>query len=166
MSNGEKAMTVPAPTADNSSTAMMANVGPNLTSVEGAMSQMAMLMKSMADTIRSMNDRVSGLEKELRQMAPVTSSQADAIGRAIRDRALELADHAGLAAHPEALREIGSLIRKDLRLASGIRSVKELPRVEYLVALERIGYWDDYKQMKALRGKYAQREGINHDTGK
>lgn len=131
-----------------------AGASPLPTGIEGAMGQMALLMQSMADTIRAMNDRVTALEKELRHLTPVTSSQAEAIGKAIRDRAAELAEHAGLAARPGAVREIGNLIRKDLRLASGIRSVKELPRVEYLVALERIGYWDDYRQMKALRGKY------------
>ena len=122
-----------------------------------AVTQAAQLMQGMADMMRAMNDRITVMEKELRQMTPITGSQAEAIGKAIRDRALELAAHACLAVRPEAVREIGNLIRKDLRLASGIRSVKELPRVEYLVALERIGYWDDYKQMKALRGKYSQK---------
>ena len=149
MKPDEKALAAQAPVEliDNA-----AGTSPRTTGIDAAMSQMALLMKGMADTIRSMSDRITTMEKELRQMTPITGSQAEAIGKAIRDRALELAAHAGLAARPEAVREIGNLIRKDLRLASGIRSVKELPRVEYLVALERIGYWDDYKQMKALRG--------------
>ena len=142
---------------EKSLAAPSAQEGAAISRMEGMVGQMALLMQGMAETIRATSERVTALEKELRHLTPVTAAQAEAIGAAIKARAQELAERDGLASRPEAVRDIATLIRRAVRLAAGIRSVKELPRVEYWVTLERIGYWDDFKQLKVLRGKYTGR---------
>ena len=53
---------------------------------------------------------------------------------------------------------IASAIRKDIKLEGGVRSIRELPRVEYPVYVDRIALWDDYWAMKAIKKASKERK--------
>lgn len=107
------------------------------------------LMLDMAEKLNATNDRVRELERQLLFMTPLTPAQERAIGLQVKQRAEQLRDQYRL---PEsAITAIANAIRKDIKLAGGVRSIRELPRVEYAVYIERIALWDDYSTMRAIR---------------
>lgn len=117
--------------------------------VGGLLLQTQQLMQSMANAMAAMNQRMGQLEKQVRQLTPITGAQEKALGEKVRQRAETLADEYRLDA--KAVPLIASAIRKDIKLEGGVRALRELPRVEYPVYVERIALWDDYGAMKAIR---------------
>lgn len=54
---------------------------------------------------------------------------------------------------PGCEKAVANAIRRDVRLMQGVQSIRELPRCEYAVALQHVRIWDNYKTMKAIKGK-------------
>ena len=106
------------------------------------------LLAGMADTLTVMAQRIERLEAAMAQAVPVTRGQAMAINAMIRIRAAELAATYRLASREKA---IAAAIRTDLRKHEGVRSVQDIPRIDYEVALQRVELWDDYKVIRRLR---------------
>lgn len=115
-----------------------------------AVAQMARGINDLALMLRTTNERMDALEKEVRRLTKVTPAQAKAINAAIKDRAAVLCD----THHAEGFdRTVSAAIRKHLKLGCGISSIRELPRSDYALAMQRIEIWDDYRMIRELRNK-------------
>ncbi len=130
------------------------------------MGQMVELMRGVAESQRILNVRVEKLEKQNALAAHVTAAQAGEIGKAIQCRAEELCADYGLAKTLEwdeglyrskAREPIARAIRKAVKLAAGVNSLRELPKCEYSVTLEQIALWEDYRAIAAVK---ARAEGL------
>ena len=121
-----------------------------------AMAQMAQGINDLALMLRVTNERMDALEKEVRRLTKVTPAQAAAINQEIRMRAELL----GKQHRAEGFEKpIANAIRKSLKLGCGISSVRELPRSDYSLAMQRIQMWDDYRLIRDLKAKEASRRG-------
>lgn len=130
-----------------------------LQAATAALGQMQQLMLGMADAIRAANTRMEKLERQLELLTPVTGAQERALRAEIRRRAEELS---GLYRLPEGSRAaIAAAIRAGLKGEAGVRAMRELPRIEYSVLLERVALWDDYDTMRAIRQR--ARDGGQHE---
>lgn len=107
------------------------------------------LMQGMANTLALMNQRMEQLERQVKLLTPLTSAQEKALGEKIKQRAEELREEYRLSA--ACVPAIANAIRKELKLVGGVRALRELPRMEYLVYVERVSLWDDYSTMRAIR---------------
>lgn len=120
------------------------------------MGQMQQLMQGMADSIRATNERMAKLERQIELLTPLTGAQEKALCAEVRRRAGELCGQYRLSAGYE--QAVAAAIRGELKREGGVRAVRELPRIEYNVLLERVALWDDYDTMRALR-QQARKEG-------
>ncbi len=118
--------------------------------VQQVLGQMGEVMRGMADMLRATNEEMAALKREVRLLTKVTPAQASAINEAIRARAAELCESYRATGCEKAT---ANAIRRAVRLTTGTNSVRELPRCEYSIALERVRMWDDYKAMRAIRAK-------------
>ena len=117
-----------------------------------AMRQMAGMMGQMADMIRATNERMGLLEEQVAQLTKITPAQAREIGAAIGKRAAEVCQmHRAQGCE----RAAANAIRRAVRLCCGVRSMRELPRRDYGVAMQQIQWWDDYREMQRIRGRSA-----------
>lgn len=109
------------------------------------------LMREVIQMMAAMNDRIDRLDKQMQQITPITGAQERAIGERIKQRAEELC---GLYKLPEECRTaIANAIRKDIKNTGGVRAIRELPRVDYVVYIDQISLWDDYAVMREMRRK-------------
>lgn len=121
-----------------------------------AIAQMAKGINDLAMMLRVTNERMDALEKEVRRLTKVTPAQANALNQAIRNRATELCSkHRADGCE----KMISGAIRKNLKLGCGISSVRELPRSDFALAIQRIDMWDDYRQIKEIKAKGATKNG-------
>lgn len=111
--------------------------------------RMEQLMQGMAGTISAMHEEMAQMKKQIQMLTPVTVSQEKALNAQIRQRSEELRKIYRLEAN--ARTPIANAIRKEIKLVGGVSAIRELPRVEYNVYLERIALWDDYRAMKEIR---------------
>lgn len=121
-----------------------------------AIDQMKELMLGMAEAIRATSERMAKMERQIELMTPLTGAQERALCGEIRRRAGELKEQYRLEDGSEAA--IASAIRVSLRKEGGVRAVRELPRIEYNVLLERVAMWDDYDVMRRIR-RQARKDG-------
>lgn len=110
--------------------------------------QIADVMQTFADTARMTNERITMLERQVALLTKVTSMQARELNAAIRARAAELAVMYTL---PGCEATLANAIRRDVRMTAGVSSMRELPRCEFRVYMQRVEMWDDYKTLKAIR---------------
>lgn len=106
------------------------------------------LMEGMADMVRLTCERMTELEQRLRVLEKVTPAQAAELNRAIRERAEAVCDEY-LASGSE--KEAAAAIRKSVRLLTGVRSAREIPRCEFETVLSAVRGWDEYKTMTAIK---------------
>lgn len=125
-------------------------VGEQVQQMMQAVAQMARGINDLALMLRTTNERMDALEKEVRRLTKVTPAQAKAINAAIKDRAAQLCEnhHAG-----GCEKAVSAAIRKHLKLGCGINSTRELPRSDYALAMQRIEIWDDYRLIRDIRNK-------------
>lgn len=148
MDNCEMMAPAPAPAVTE---AQLAQLPPEFVS---AYTQTAQALASMASMMRATNERIAELEREIRLLTKVTPAQANAINAAVRERAAELCA-SYRATGCEKL--VGNAIRRAVKLTTGVSNVRELPRCEYSVAMQQVAMWDDYKAMKAIKAKGANK---------
>lgn len=113
--------------------------------------QMAMTMMSMADTIQAVNQSMASLEREVRLLTKVTPAQVTLINAAVRRRAQELCRDYQLP-EGKGAKLLGTAIRADVKAAHGT-AVRDIPRCEYDVVLERIALWEDYDRIMQIKRK-------------
>ena len=114
------------------------------------MRQMREAMQAMAQLLRTTNETMMQLQRQVRLLEKVTPAQASALNRAIRERAAELC---AIYMAPGCDKAVAVAIRKAVKLRFGAATAKDLPRCEYEVAMAQVRGWDDYKIMKGIREK-------------
>ena len=128
------------------------------------MGQMVELMRGVAESQRILNERVEMLEKQNALATRVTAAQTCEISKAIQRRAEELCTEYGLdrveerhvSVYCHKIREpIARAIRKAVKLAAGVNSLRELPRCEYSVTLEQIALWEDYRAITTVKERFS-----------
>lgn len=115
------------------------------------MKQMREALQAMAGLLRTTNETMAQLQRQVRLLEKVTPAQARAINQAIRDRATELCA-IYLLRGDGCEKPVAAAIRKAVKLRFGANTAKDLPRWEYEVALAQVQGWDDYKTMKEIKG--------------
>lgn len=115
----------------------------------GTMAAIRDMMATMADTIRTTNERMSALEQQVRQLTKLTPAQVKAINEAIRVRAVECCASYGVQGRERA---VANAIRREAKLVLGASAVREICRGDYTIAMRMIGMWDDYDQMQRIGG--------------
>ena len=93
--------------------------------LETFMAQALQLMQGMADMVRATNERMAALEQQVRMLEKVTPSQASDLNAAIRQRAAAACQEYRMTGMEQ---QVGTAIRKTVRLATGARSVREIAR--------------------------------------
>ena len=126
--------------------------------LETFMAQALQLMQGMADMVRATNERMAALEQQVRMLEKVTPSQASDLNAAIRQRAAAACQEYRMTGMEQ---QVGTAIRKTVRLATGARSVREIARCDYKPILELVATWDEYKTMKAIKAQ--QRKGVKQN---
>jgi len=116
------------------------------------MQQMREALQTMAGLLRTTNETMSQLQRQVRLLEKVTPAQATAINRAIRERATELCAIYMLRGEG-CEKPVAAAIRKAIKLRFGANTAKELPRCEYEVAMAQVNGWDDYKTMKEIKAR-------------
>ena len=119
------------------------------------MRQMREALQTMAGLLRTTNETMAQLQRQVRLLEKVTPAQASALNRAIRERATELCAIYMLRGEGGE-KAVAASIRKAVKLRFGAATAKELPRCEYEVAMAQVQGWDDYKTMKGIREKVKQ----------
>lgn len=115
-----------------------------------AWQRLADAFQQMAASMQATHERMAALERQVRLLEKVTPSQEKALHAAIRLQALQLCQRYRC---PGAEKQVAAQIRKALRLQTGTRSMRELPRCEYPVAMTHIGIWNDAETMMNIRKK-------------
>ncbi len=116
------------------------------------MKQMREALQAMAGLLRTTNETMAQLQRQVRLLEKVTPAQARAINQAIRERATELCA-IYLLRGDGCEKPVAAAIRKAVKLRFGANTAKDLPRCEYEVALAQVQGWDDYKTMKEIKGR-------------
>ena len=116
------------------------------------MQQMREALQAMAGLLRTTNETMAQLQRQVRLLEKVTPAQARAINQAIRERATELCAIYMLRGDG-CEKPVAAAIRKAIKLRFGANSAKDLPRCEYEVAMTQVQGWDDYKTMKEIKGR-------------
>ena len=112
------------------------------------MQQMRDALQTMAVLLRTTNETLTQLQRQVRLLEKVTPAQAKAINRAIRERAAALCRVYGARDCDKA---VAAAIRKAIKLRFGANAAKELPRCEYEVAMTQVNGWDDYRIMMDIK---------------
>lgn len=132
--------------------------GPKMESGEGdrktlpvELATQTRLLQGMAETIRSLNDRMGRLEQMLQRQelrVPVSRAQEKAIQAAIRQRAGEWAcgyivnkDHDEAWARTEIRRSIRRLLQDSCQMS--IRGMGDIPACQYETVMDLIQMWDE-----------------------
>ena len=113
------------------------------------MSRAGSIIAGMADTIADMSEKIERMEKEFSRMIPLTGAQERDVQSRIRAKAEEICALYGLP--PEARRTISRGLRSNLKRRLGVCSIREIPRIDYELALEEIELWDDYQTVREAR---------------
>ena len=118
--------------------------------VAAEMQQMREALQTMAGLLRTTNETMAQLQRQVRLLEKVTPAQASALNKAIRERAAQLCD---LYAARGCVKPVAAAILKAVKLRFGAATAKDLPRCEYEVAMTQVQGWDDYKTMKEIKGR-------------
>ena len=110
--------------------------------------QMREALEMMAGLLRQTNEAVQDLRRQVRLLEKVTPGQANAINRAVRERAAEIC---GIYLARGCEKLAAAAIRRSVKERFGASSAKEIPRCEYEVAMELARSWDDYQEMTEIR---------------
>ena len=111
--------------------------------------QMTDALQAMAGMLRTMNDEIADLRRQVRMLEKVTPAQASALNAAVRSRAAELCGEYRLPGREKA---VAALIRRAVRLQFGAQTARDLPRCDFEAATTQVALWDDYREMKKLKG--------------
>ena len=133
-------------------------------------------MRAMGEMMRVMGERMTAMEATIRTLEKVTPGQAAEINKRIRERAAQICreysmgsvrgmyviqggDYRGEAGpeiwqpDPEKLKAMATAIRKDVREMTGVKTAREIARCDYQAVKEFIQEWEDYDEIRKIRGK-------------
>lgn len=120
--------------------------------MQQAFMQVNMAMSQMVNMMGAMSENIQRLTRSMELLERLTPGQAQALGKAIRERAAALLDMYGIAQTQKAQGKVKTLIRRELRNVTGVegKSLRDLPKCEYQVMLNRVSLWDDYDAMMGV----------------
>ena len=104
---------------------------------------------------REQAEAIKALEREIRECVPLTAQQEKAVNAAIRDRARELLTDRGCEDRKKH-GELARIIRKDVLAHWGCRTVREIPRIDYPVAVEAATRWRDPIRVRTVAMEKAE----------
>lgn len=111
---------------------------------------MAQMLKNNTEAVQCLaaqekiqTDRLNALEKEIRLGTLVTAAQSRYIADAAKNRARELLAKKGMEDNSLAVKKLTAAIKKSLMARYGIRSLQEIPKIEYPVAMEAAAGWNE-----------------------
>lgn len=153
--------------AQDVSTALVAEVvnqlmRPMLENMGNMVKQMSEAIEHIATSQDVIRNRIEALEKQVRLQTPVTDRQARYLADYARKKAEKIlllrttdADDPPLMEDRKAVSKLSAAIKKDLLMWRGIESLREVPRCEYEVAIQRIETWNDgtviFKEIREAR---------------
>lgn len=128
-------------------------------------------ISALAEMLRVTNERMAEMEKTIRTLEKVTPQQGLNINRAIRERAAEICqeyrmgvtvtpveqgrgsvpERAEFKPNREKLQAVAVAIRRDVRAATGARSMQAVARCDYATVIEMVTDWDDYEKVQAIK---------------
>ena len=126
---------------------------------------------ALAEMLRVTNERMAEMEKTIRTLEKVTPQQAVNINKAIRERAAEICqeyrmgvtvtpveqgrgsapERAAFKPNREKLQAVAVAIRRDVRAATGARSMQAVARCDYATVIEMVTDWDDYEKVQTIK---------------
>ena len=142
-------------------------------------------LQQMANMMAAISENMSAITRRMDLAERLTGGQAQELNRAIRARSWQLLTQYSVRAQKldaalkakngelpfpyngldplldAGARKVQGLIRRDVRAAQGLesRSLRDLPRCEYPVALNRVAMWDDYDAMTQIADVLDERIG-------
>ena len=108
--------------------------------------QLAPAIRTMADTVDSLQQEIRALRAAVAQLEKVTPAQVRILNAAVSDRARELGAQYAL----DGDRALRTAIRRSIRMEMGARSTREIARCDYEVAMDLIATWEDPAVIRAL----------------
>ena len=113
------------------------------------MRQIGTVMQAVAETITKLQEDLRQLKAQVAQLEKVTPMQAREINRALQERArvLSIEYCTGLS------QPVCTAIRRALRLETGCRSVKDIARCDYQVAMEIVETWEEPEVLRKIADK-------------
>lgn len=136
---------------------MITNSGPQLPTPETASNaELLAALNNVTMLLRMTNERMAGLEAEVKRLTKVTPSQASALNKAIRERAAQICEKHRASGCEKA---VTAAIRKAIKETCGISSTRELPRCDYAVAARQVAIWDNYRTILEIKAKEAAKHG-------
>lgn len=115
---------------------------------------MAEALQTMAAILRTTNESMEALRRQVRLLEKVTPAQARAINAAAREKAGMIC---GTYKCRGCEKDVTAAIRRSIRDQFGISAARELPRCDYDAAMELIGMWEDYRAIMEIRRKKNER---------
>ena len=133
--------------------------------------EMAGLIGSLAEMLRVTNERMAAMEAAMRSLEKVTPAQASNINKCIRERAAEICasyrmgvritpveeghgsrpEAARFEPNPEKAKKLIAAIRKDVKVMTGARTMREVARCDYGTVIDFVMDWDDYETIQKIR---------------
>lgn len=117
-------------------------MGPIVETMSKLLEHNAQALEQLAGTQKVQNDRLEALERQIRMNTPVTPQQVRFLNEAIRGRARELLSKREIE-DAQAVRRLGSSIRRSVLVRYGVSALSEIPKHEYMVSMSQIVMWND-----------------------
>lgn len=121
---------------------------------------MAML-REMAAAMRMISEQSMEVNRQLHAMAqqiPLKPQQRTELTKAIRQRAVQLAEENGWAGDRRRTTLIANAIRATVRghvanmTGSTVRAIGDIPSCQFAVAMELVGLWDSWATLDKIGG--------------
>lgn len=139
-------------------------VSPILESVGKLLKNNTEAIEQIAGAIDVMQNRMTAMEKQMRLATPVTDRQAKYLNDAARNKAREILDKKGFAEDKKAVTKLAGIIRKSVMARQGC-SIREIPRVEYNVAMNQIETWNNVLDvMEIVKEARRRKEAASIDS--
>lgn len=121
---------------------------------------MAML-REMAAAMRMISEQSMEVNRQLQEMArqiPLKPQQRTELTKAIRQRAVQLAEENGWAGDRRRTTLIANAIRATVRghvanmTGNAVRAIGDIPSCQFAVAMELVGMWDSWTTLDRIGG--------------
>lgn len=123
--------------------------------------QTVAMLREMASAMRMISEQSMEVNRQLQAMAqqiPLKPQQRTELTRAIRQRAVQLAEENGWAGDRRRTTLIANAIRATVRshvatvTGSTVRAIGDIPSCQFAVAMELVGMWDSWVTLDKIGG--------------
>lgn len=127
--------------------------GTNTPATAGHVQLLSQQLEATLHILQVQQAHIERVEKLLVTLVTLTRGQEATLNAAIRARAKELSLQYSLN-DPTQERRIAMWIRRTIGEASGVHSMRDIPRCEYAVALEQAETWERMSTLRAMQRQY------------